>query len=553
MATVTLAVPRTEVRRWFTLAIVLGGTFMAFFDAFVVNVAVPTVQRDLRASFAEVQFVIAGYGLAYAVTLITGGRLGDIYGRKRLFLLGLAAFTACSALCGLAPTAALLVAARVAQGLAAALMAPQVLSVIQVTFPPAERSRALGVYGAVFGFAATAGQVLGGLIVRADLFGLTWRPVFLVNVPIGLATFAAAASLLAESRSATAPRLDLGGVGLLTLGLGLLAFPLIEGRNAGWPAWAPLGLLAAGPVLAAFVAFERRETRRGGAPLVVLRLFRQRPFAVGLATFLMSNAAGSGFMFTVALHLQFGLRFSPFAAGLVIGPAAVGYFIAATLSVRLAPRLGARLVVWGIALAIGVWVATIAVVVLYRESLPGPLLALVLFGAGFGNGLASPPLAAVVLAGVGRDDAGSASGMLVTAQQIGGALGVALIGVVLFGVLAGQAARVGADLAPEFGRQLAAAGLPADAVAPTIADFRDCAADRAATRDPAVVPASCRRPTLQPTTSPVAATVATFLQRANARDYATASAASYLATLGFQFVSLLGAVSLCVPRRAAGG
>ncbi len=547
------AVPRALPRQWLTLATVLGGAFMAFFDVFVVNVAIPTVQRDLHASFAQVQLVIAGYALTYALMLITGGRLGDVYGRKRLFLVGIAAFTLTSALCGLAPTPALLIAARVAQGLAAACMTPQVLAIIQVTFAPQERSRALGIYGAVFGFAATAGQVVGGLIVRANLFGLSWRPVFLVNVPIGIATFAVATVLLTESRSATAPQLDLGGVCLLTVGLFLLVYPLVAGREAGWPAWAWLGLLASAPVLVAFVAFERRVTARGGSPLVALRLFRQRAFVAGMVIYLLVNGAGNGFVFAFALHLQLGLHASPFKAGLILGSGAVGYFVAATLSVRLAPRFGARLVIWGYVLMIAMWSGVTAIIALHRESLPGLFFALIQFGVGLGLGLASPPLMAAVPAGVDRNDAGSASGVLVTAQQIGGAIGVAIIGVTLFGVLAGHAARVSADLAPALDRQLAIAGLQADAVAPTVADFRACADERARSHDPAILPARCRRPTLQAAEPPVAAAVATYLQRANARDYANATVISDLATLGFLLVALGTAATLPGARRATRG
>ncbi len=222
-AATTAPAPRQiEAHQWLTLAIVLGGTFMAVFDLFVVNVAIPTIQRDLRASFAQIQFVLAGYSLAYAVMLVTGGRLGDVYGRKRLFMLGMAGFTLASALCGFAPVPTLLVTARIVQGLAAAAMTPQVLSTIQVTFAPQERSRALGIYGAVVGIAGSTGQALGGLLIRADILGLSWRPVFLVNLPIGIGILIAAAYFLTETRSATAPRLDLGGVGILSVGLFLL-------------------------------------------------------------------------------------------------------------------------------------------------------------------------------------------------------------------------------------------------------------------------------------------------------------------------------------------
>lgn len=335
--TATLDVRRAEDTRWLTLAIVLGGTFMTVFDLFVVNVAIPTMQRDLHATFAQIQFVITGYALAYAVTLVTGGRLGDNYGRKRLFLLGLAGFTLTSTLCGLAPGPWPLVGARIAQGLSAAALAPQVLSIIQITFVPQARTRAFGLYGATVGAAAIAGQVFGGLLIRMDIFGLSWRPVFLINLPIGIGVFIAARLLLVESRSMTAPRLDLGGMVLLTTGLFLLTYPLIEGRDAGWPRWAWACLLAAVPVLGVFVTFERLKTARGGSPLVVLHLFQQRAFVAGLLVTLLFNAASAAFFFALALYLQLGLHFSSLKAGLTFGPGAIGFFIAATLSTRLIP------------------------------------------------------------------------------------------------------------------------------------------------------------------------------------------------------------------------
>ncbi len=543
-------VRRIERRQWLTLALVLGGSFMTVFDLFVVNVAIPTMQRDLHASFAQVQFVIAGYGLAYAVTLVTGGRLGDIYGRKRLFMIGMAGFTLASAFCGLAPGPWPLVVARILQGLAAAALAPQVLSIIQVTFSPTERGRALATFGAVIGFAATAGQVLGGLLIRANLLGLSWRPVFLVNIPVGVGVLIAARRLLAESRSATASRLDLGGVGILTVGLTLLTFPLVAGREAGWPAWAWFCLLAAVPVLAGFVVFERAKAARGGSPLVVLRLFRQRAFVAGLLVTLLFNAQSGGYFLSFALYLQIGLHFSALEAGLMLGWGAVGFFIAANLSARLIPRLGSRLVVCGLALLIVAGLASVAVVHRHPEALPMPLFALLTAVQGLGAGTTSPPLIGAALAGIERDDAGAASGALVTAQQIGGALGVAIIGVVLFGVLAGHAPRVSGDLAPEFARQLAAVQGGEDR-ATTVADFRACADGRARSHDPAITPASCQQPSLHGSDPAVASAVAAFLQRANARNYANAYAISMLIATGFLIVAAIGALCLPAPRGRA--
>ena len=545
---VPAAQPAADRLRWLTLALVLGGTFMAVFDNFVVNVAIPTIQRDLGASFAQVQFVIAGYALAYAVTLVTGGRLGDIYGRKRLFLLGLAGFTAASALCGLAPGPGVLVGARLLQGLAAAALTPQVLSIIQVTFPPEERARAFGAFGAVAGLAAAAGQGLGGLLVHADVLGLSWRAAFLVNVPVGVAILLAARALLAESRSATATGLDPVGVALLTAALFLLAFPLVAGREAGWPWWSWACLAAAAPAFVAFVAFERARTARGDTPLVVLRLFRARAFVAGLLVRLLSTAATAGFFLGLALYLQLGLRYSPLEAGLVFLPAAVGFTLAATLVARLDARLGSRLVLAGLALSAATFAADVLVVRASPEALPRLGFAALVFGQAFGAGTTGPWLTGVVLAGIARDDAGAASGVLVTAQQIGGALGVALIGVALFGALAGHAPVVSGALAPDLARQLAgtAAGGTTGA---TVAGFRACADDRARSNEPATIPASCRDLTAGAADPASASVVAAFLQRANARNYANAFAVGMLAATGLLLAAVACALALPRPPR----
>src|SRR3954453_514884 len=246
--------------RWKSLAVILAAAFLAGFDFFVVNVSIPSIRSSLHATFAEVQLVIASYGLTYAVLLISGGRLGDIYGRKRMFMWGVAAFTAASLLCGFAPSPAFLIAARALQGVAGALSFPQVLSIMQVTFPGNERAKAFGLFGTVIGTSSFSGNVLGGLLVSANIFGLSWRPIFLINLPIGILTVAAAAKFVKETRSPKARRLDLGGVAIMTLALTLLLYPLIQGREAGWPVWAFVCLAAVIPIMILFVQFEKRVT-----------------------------------------------------------------------------------------------------------------------------------------------------------------------------------------------------------------------------------------------------------------------------------------------------
>jgi MFS family permease len=271
-----------DPRRWRALPVLLVGSFLASLNVFIVHIALPAMRGDLGARSTELQFVVAGYGIGYSVFLITGGRLGDLFGRKRVFLLGLTGFTLASALCGLATTPTLLIAARVLQALTAATLVPQVLAIIRVEFSAAERPLAIGLYGTSMGVASIVAQLLGGLLITLDLFGWSWRWIFLVNIPCGLVAVVVAARMLRESRPPTRPTLDLMGVGLVSLGLCLLLYPLVEGREAGWPAWSWAMLVATLPVLGGFVGYERHVVRRGRSPLVALHLFQVATVTLGL-------------------------------------------------------------------------------------------------------------------------------------------------------------------------------------------------------------------------------------------------------------------------------
>ncbi len=273
--------PSPSYRRWFQLFTVVVGTFMAMLDAFVVNVAIPSISRGLRTSLGEVELVIASYILVYAVLLVTGGRLGDKFGHKHMFLLGVTGFSLASVCCALAPSVFWLIGARVLQGASAALLYPQALSILQVTFSGRERAVALGIYGSALPVAAVMGQVGGGLLLQANILGLTWRPAFLINIPIGILTLVAAALFLERQRAAASVRLDGAGIALVTVALLLLVVPLVSGRDAGWPWWMLLMLAASLPALALFALFEQRLAQRGGSPLVKLALFQQRTFTVG--------------------------------------------------------------------------------------------------------------------------------------------------------------------------------------------------------------------------------------------------------------------------------
>ena len=307
------SVGELDLRRWPALVVVLTASFLGVLDFFIVNVSIPAIKDGLQATNAAVELMIASYGLAYAVLLITGGRLGDILGRKRMFMVGVAGFTVASACCGLATTPAVLIASRVFQGMTAALLFPQGLSIIQVSFPAHERALAFGAMGMVSGAAMFSGNILGGLLIDANLLGLGWRPIFLVNVPVGALALLAAWPLLRESRSPKASRLDLGGVALGSLGLFLLVYPIAEGRDAGWPGWAFVVCLALSALtLAVFLWYERRVSAAGGSPLVEMGLFRDRLFVDGLLTTLIFYGGLSAFFPVV--HAVLAKRHGPDAA-----------------------------------------------------------------------------------------------------------------------------------------------------------------------------------------------------------------------------------------------
>lgn len=439
----SLAAPITR-RSWLTLAVVLIGTFMVFLDIGIVNVAIPTIQRTLQASDSQIQFVVAGYQLAYAVFLITGGRLGDMFGRKRLYMLGLGGFALASALCGLAPTPLALTVARVLQGATAALLYPQIASIIQVTFAPQDRGKAFGMLGATIGLGTITGPLLGGLLVAANLWGSSWRPIFLINLPVGIAALLASALLLGESHGEQGRRLDLVGVALVSLGIMLLTIPVVEGREAGWPWWSIACLALAFPVLWLFLSYERRLMHQGGAPLLDLRLFDDRAFSVGLVLTSVFFLGVVSFFLYFALFLQKGLGFAPLRSALTIVPFQCTSFVASLLSARATRLLGRNVLLLSTGLLAASMALISTIVGLRGVALWGPELlpAMMLGGAGFG--LFIGPSLTIILVGVQPANTGTAAGVLATLNQIAGAFGVALIGVILFSLLGGTMAEVAA-------------------------------------------------------------------------------------------------------------
>jgi len=413
------------------LVVLLSAYFMAQFDFFVVNVAAPSFERSLRAGPVALELIVGGYAFAYASGMITAGRLGDMLGHRRMFIAGVLAFTVASLLCGLAQNPAELVTARLLQGLAGAMMVPQVLGTITATFPARDRPRAIAWFGVTGGVASVSGQVFGGWLVGADVLGLGWRAIFLVNVPVGLLAAVAARRVL-EHRAARpgAPRarLDLPGAAGVTASLALVLVPLALGRTTGWPAWT-WACLGCGLAAAGLTGYWQRTLRqRGGQPVLETTLFRLPTYAAGTAAGVAFLAYFASFMFTLTLMLQGGFGLSPFRAGLAFAPMGVAFSITALLGRPLAARYGQRVVGAGCAIAAaGLTLFTVH---------PGVALVIVAAGmVGAGNGLVLPQLMGTALTQVRSAQAGVGAGMLTTAQQFAGSAGVTLIGTVFFSVL----------------------------------------------------------------------------------------------------------------------
>ncbi|NUR86693.1 MAG: MFS transporter [Nonomuraea sp.] len=408
------------------LAVLLSAWFMAQFDFFVVNVAAPAFQRDLGAGPAALEFVVGGYAFTYAAGMITGGRLGDRYGYRRMFVLGVAAFTVASVLCGIAVNPVQLVVARLLQGLAGAVMVPQVLATISAVFPPDRRAAAMGWYGAAGGLGSIAGQVLGGLLLTADVFGLGWRIIFLINLPIGLVVIALALRVLPRVEPRPA-KLDLLGATGLALGLGLVLVPLGVGNSAGWPAWTWICLAASVPVLLLTGRWQYVLGRRGGRPVLDLALLRVRSYLAGVGAITAFMAYFASFMFTLTLVLQGRLGLDAFQAGLAFAPMGVLFTLTSLLGTRLVRAYGLRVVVFGgLVTAAGLLLVTLT----GDRGLPWIMAALVLVGTG--NGFVLPQLIGAALVEVEPHQAGIGSGFLSTAQQFGGSGGVAVIGAIFF-------------------------------------------------------------------------------------------------------------------------
>jgi len=424
--------PGADPTRWTALAVLLAAAVMDLLDGTVVNVAVPAIQQRFGATLSQVQWMIAGYMLSFGLGLITGGRLGDLYGRRRVFLAGVASFTVSSLLAGVATTPAVLIEARVLQGLAAAIMVPQVLAITHTIFPPDERPKAYGLYGAVTGLAAIVGPLIAGLLLEYDPFGFGWRSIFLVNVPIGIVAFALAARKVPESRADHTRRLDLAGVALLAVALLGLLLPLVQGRELGWPWWMIALAVVSLPLFGWFVRHERERTRTDRSPLVPLHLFGPRAFWAGLITCGVFFGVMAGFFITLTITLQLGLGFTALRTGLVLVPFSISAAIGSTVSIAAVKRAGRLVLQFGVGVFAAGLVLLLTAFALRGASITSMALLVPLAVSGFGMGLVIAPLVDVILAGVPERDAGAASGVLNATGQIGQAIGVAAIGAVFF-------------------------------------------------------------------------------------------------------------------------
>jgi EmrB/QacA subfamily drug resistance transporter len=427
-----LAATGAYPRRWLAAVVMIGAATMDLIDITVVNVALPTIRTDLGASGAELEWVVSAYMLAFAATLIVAGSFGDLLGRKRIFVGGIALFGLASLGAALAQTPGELIAARVVQGMAAAAMIPQLLATFRAMFAGDERGKAFGLYGAILGFASAFGLVLGGALTDADLFGWGWRTVFVINIPVAVIALGASIRVVPETYERDAGRPDLAGAGVLAAAIVAIAYPLLEGRSLDSPAWLWLVLVAGLAGLVVLGVIEERRQHSRVAPLLRTRLLRIPAFSAGVVVQLAFSAGLQGFFLVFAVWIQAGMGFSPLGAGLTALAFSVGSFLLAPMAVPLAQRHGRNVLSGGgVLMALGFAAVLLGADHVDTGSTPWPIVPGLVI-AGVGLSLLVIPLVNVVLAAVPHEVAGGAGGIFSTAQQLGGALGVAIVGTVFF-------------------------------------------------------------------------------------------------------------------------
>lgn len=410
----------------------LAGTFVAVLDNFIVFIAIPSIRANLGASFSQAEFVIAAYTLTFAIGVITGGRLGDRFGRRKVFVIGFAAFTLASGLCGCAPSPTTLILARIVQGLSSAVLSPQVLAIIRVTFTdPRDRATAFACMGVVIGVASVVGQIIGGLIVAANIWGLSWRPVFLINLPVGVLALIAAPLVLQESRAEDLRRIDVVGAFLSAAGLGLLLYPLVEGREAGWAGWCFAMIVASAGVLVVFAIHQHHKSRRNASPILDTRMFESRTFAIGVILCLLFYATLSPLFLSFTYLVQLGFGRTAFEAAIDFSPLAVAFAITSFFAGRLV-RIGTRRVLIAGAVTAAVGAASACAVCAFASPLSPIYLYPSLTSLGIGEGLFMTPITNAVISGIHERHAGAAAGVITTMQRAGNALGVALLEIPFF-------------------------------------------------------------------------------------------------------------------------
>ncbi len=417
--------------RWAALFVILAAEVMDLLDAVVTNIAGPSMRADLGGGASTLQWLAAAYTLSMAVGLVTGGRLGDIHGRRRMFLVGAAGFTLGSLLCAISVSPQMLIGARIVQGLFGAVMLPQGLGMIKEMFPPKESQKAFGMFGPVMGLSAVCGPILAGWLVDADYFGTGWRMIFLINLPLGAAAILGALRYLPQGRSEAKPRLDIPGMLLVSLAALLLIFPLVQGREYGWPVWTFVMMAASIAVFAVFARYESFRSRNGQDPLVVPSLFRKRGFSGGMVLGLVFFSTMQGFMLVFNLYTQIGLGYSPLKAGLVMVPWSGGMIVGFGIAQGVV-RFGRAVLQAGtVVMALGVFGVWLTLDRAGSGVGPWQLLPSLLV-TGIGMGLLMAPFFDIVLASVEQHETGSASGTMTAVQQLGGAFGVAILGTVFF-------------------------------------------------------------------------------------------------------------------------
>ncbi len=541
----------TAKQKKIALLIVAFAFVMDLLDSTIVNIAIPSIQANLGASFATIQWLVAGYSLTFALLLITGGRMGDVFGYKKVFLWGIGGFTIASFLSGIAPSPAFLVAARLIQGSMAALMVPQVMSIMQVMYKPEERGSVMGMFGMLGGLSASLGPIVGGLLIKANILHWDWRPIFLINLPVGIFALIAGMKYLPDGKSEHPLHIDIKGTFLIIVALSLLVFPLIEGRDLGWPTWTLAMMTASIPALGLFGWYETRKHGRDASALIVPSLFKVRTFVSGLALNLLVQSAMIGYFLTFTLVLQIGMGYSAIRAALTGVPMAVGIGLGfAALGQKMVAKFGRLVISMGaVAYAAGL-IATTWVITHYVGTAHPWQFIPSLFVSGIGLSLIMVPIFSAALQDVDTKDAGSASGILNAIQQVGAAIGIAIIGVIFFGQLTHGATNSFDNVTPQLKHQLTALHVPEAQQNFIIADARTCFHDRSTEKDTNIVPDSCKQMNASAPTKisqEIGNAVGSAAKQANASSFA--SAFRYGVIYSIILLVSITALSFTLPRK----